>query len=115
VAGLSIDLDEVRAATWAIICGEYGEHTLVKHLDPFCGAVKPVADCYGEVWVLSVFDIPLRALLEVIFIGFNLGFKSGNSLLEMPLLLDMVLFPNSDSTDQRGCNSMEGDCIDVSF
>jgi hypothetical protein len=53
--------------------------------------------------------------LEVVFVGFNIGFKVGNFLFEISLLFNMVLLPNSDSTDQGGCDSMECDCVDISF
>jgi hypothetical protein len=114
-ARLSIDLDEMGAATWAVICSEHREHTLVEHFDPLCGAMEPVANYDSEIWVFGVFNIPFGASLEVVFMSFNLGFKLGNLLFEMPLLLNMALLPNSDGTDQGGCNSMEGDCIDVGF
>jgi hypothetical protein len=96
---LSIDLDKVGAAARAIICSEDREHTLVKHFDPFGGAMKPVANGHSEVQILGILNIPLRALLEVVLVGLNAGFKLGDLLLEISLLLDMVLLPNSDGTD----------------
>jgi hypothetical protein len=115
LARLSIDFDKMGVATWAIICSEYGEHTLVEHFDPFCGVVGSIADCHGEVQILGVFNIPLGASLEVFFISFNPGFKPGDLFLEVPLLFNMALFPSSDGGDQGGCNPMEGDCVNVCF
>jgi hypothetical protein len=112
---LSIDFDKVGAAARAIICGEHREHTLVKHLDSFGRVMESVADGHSEIWVLGVFNIPLGALLEVVLVGLDMGFKSGNLLFEVSLLLNMVLLPNSDGTDQRGGNPSEHNCIDVSF
>jgi hypothetical protein len=111
--GLGIDLDEVGAATWAIICSEYGEHTLVEHFDPLCRAVEPISNHHCEVQVLGVFNISLEASLEIIFMGFDLGFKSGDTFFEMPLLFNMALLSNSDGADQRGCNPTECNCVNV--
>jgi hypothetical protein len=47
--------------------------------------------------------------------GFDVGFKMGDFFFEVPLLLNMALFPNSDDTDQRGGNPSESDYINVSF
>jgi hypothetical protein len=54
-------------------------------------------------------------LLEVVFVGFNVGFKVGNLLFEVPLLLNMALLPNSDGTDQRCSDASECNGINVSF
>jgi hypothetical protein len=77
--------------------------------------MEPIVNYHQEVGILGVFDIPLRASLEVVLVGFNLGLKLGNPLLEVPLLFNMVLLPNSDGTDQRGGNPTEGNHVDVSF
>jgi hypothetical protein len=77
--------------------------------------MEPIAECHSEVQIFDIFNIPFRALLKIIFVGINLGFKLGNLLFEMSLLCNMALFPNSDGTDQGCCNSLEHDCIDVSF
>jgi hypothetical protein len=114
-AGLSIDLDEVRATARAIVYSEYGEHTLVEHFDPFGGVMEPIADGHCEIWILGIFNIPLWTVLEVFFIGLDTGLKAGNFFFKVSLLIDMALLPNSDSTDQRGGNLLEYDCIDVSI
>jgi hypothetical protein len=112
---LSVDFDNVGVAARAVICGEYREHTLVKHFDPFGGAMESVAKGHGEIRVLSIFNIPLGASLEVVLVGFDIGFELGNLFFEVSLLLDMVLLPNSDGTNQRGGNPLEHNCVDVSF
>jgi hypothetical protein len=48
-AGLGINLDEVGAAARAIVHSEYGEHTFIKHFDPFGRAVESIADGHSEV------------------------------------------------------------------
>jgi hypothetical protein len=96
---LSIDFDKVGAATRVVICGEHGEHTLIEHFDPFGRVVESIANGHSEIWVLEIFDIPLRASLEVVLVGFNVSLKSGNFLFKVPLLLNMVLLPNSNGTN----------------
>jgi hypothetical protein len=53
--------------------------------------------------------------LEVVLVGLNTGFKLGDLLFEISLLLNMVLLSNSDGTDQGGSNPSECDYINVSF
>ena len=77
--------------------------------------MESVANCYGKVWVFGVFNIPLRVPLEVVFMGFDAGFKMGNLFFEVSLLLDMALLSNSDGTDQGSGNPLKCDGIDISF
>jgi hypothetical protein len=66
--------------------------------------VQSIADGHGEVGILGVFNIPLRASLEIFLIGFDVGLKSGNLFFEVPLLFNMAFFPNSDVVKVMGAD-----------
>jgi hypothetical protein len=77
--------------------------------------IEPVADCHSEVQIFDVFNIPLRASLEIVFVGFDSGFELYDPFFEASLLLNMAFFPNSDGTDQGCCDPTEHDHVNVSF
>ena len=107
-ARLSVDLDDVGSVAWAVVLGEAGHGTLLQLFDPFNFSLKAVADIDGEAWVLGVENIPLRASLEGVGVGFDEVFKSIDPRIELAYLGRMVIFSLFDRFEQCFGDPLQG-------
>ena len=106
--GLSVDLDDVRSVARAVVFGEAGHSTLLQLFDPLNLSLKAVADVDSESGILGIEDIPLRASLEDVGVGFNEVFESVDSGVELAHFGHVVVFPLLDCFEQGFGDALQG-------
>ena len=94
--GLSVDLDDVGSVARAVVLGEAGHGALLQLFDPFDLPLKAVADVDSKSGILGIEDIPLRASLEGVGVGFDEVFESVDSSVELAHFGHVIVFPLLD-------------------
>ena len=94
--GLSVDLDDVGSVAQAVVFGEAGHGALLQLFDPLDLSLKAIANVDSKPGVFGVENIPLRASLEGIGVGFDEVLESVDSGVELTYFGHMVVFPLLD-------------------
>ena len=113
-ARLGVDFDDMGGVSWAVILRKTGHRALLQLLDPFDFSLKPIADVDGETWIFGIEDIPLRAALEGVGVGFDEVFKSIDPRIELAYLGRVVVFSLFDCLEQRFGDALQGVRVEVS-
>ena len=87
---------------------------MLQLFDPLNFSLEPVADIDGEAWIFGVEDIPLRAALEGVGVGFDKVFKSIDPCIELAYLGRVVVFSLFDCSEQRFGDALQGVRVEVS-
>ena len=111
---MGIDFNDVRGISRAVVFGETGHRALLQLLDPLDLLLKTVADIDGETWIFGVEDIPLRAALEGVGVGFDEVFKSIDPRIELAYLGRVVVLSLFDCLEQRLGDALQGVRVEVS-
>ena len=106
--GLSVDLDDVGSVARAVVFGEAGHSTLLQLFDPLNLPLKAIADVDGESGILGIEDIPLRASLEGVGMGFNEVFEPVDSGVELAHFGRVVVFSLFDRFEQGLGDALQG-------
>ena len=73
---------------------------MLQLLDPLDLLLKAVANVDGEIWVLGVENIPLRASFEGVSVGFDEVFESVDSGIELPHFGRVIILSLFDRFEQ---------------
>ena len=112
-ARLGINFDNVRGVARAVVFGETGHSALLQLLDPLDFSLEAVADIDGETQVFGVEDVPLRASLEGVGVGFDKVFESIDSGIELSYFGHVVILPLFDCFEQGFSDSLQGIGVEV--
>ena len=97
----------------AVVLRKTGHRALLQLLDPFDLSLKPIADVNGETWIFGIEDIPLRAALEGVGVGFDEVFKSIDSTVELSYLGHVVVFSLFDRFKQCFGDALQGVGVEI--
>ena len=86
---------------------------MLQLFDPFNFSLKAVADVDSEPRVFGVKDIPLRASLEGIGMGFDEIFESIDSSVELAHFGHVIVFSLLDCFEQRFGDALQGVGVEV--
>ena len=110
---MSVDLDDVGSVARTVVFSEAGHGALLQVFDPFNFPLKAVADIDGEPGVFGVKNIPLRASLEGVGVGFDEVFKSIDSSVELTHFGRMIVFSLFDHFKQRFGDALQGVGVEI--
>ena len=79
-----------------VVFGEAGHGALLQLFDPLDLSLKAISDVDSKPGVFGVENIPLRASLEGIGVGFDEVFESVDSGVELAYFGHVVVFPLLD-------------------
>ena len=113
-ARLGVNFDDMGGVSRAVVLRETGHRALFQLLDPFDFSLKPIANVDGETWIFGIEDIPLRAALEGVGVGFDEVFKSIDPRIELAYLGRVVVFSLFDCLKQRFGDALQGIRVEVS-
>ena len=97
-----------------VVFSEAGDRTLLQLFDPFDFPLKAIADIDGEAWIFSVENIPLRASLESVGVGFDEVFEPIDPGVELAYFGCMVVFSLFNCFEQRLGDALQGVGVEVS-
>ena len=112
-AGLSVDLDDVGSVTWTVIFSEAGHCALLQLFDPFDFSLQAVANVDGKTWVFGIEDIPLRASLEGISVGFDEVLESVDSGVELPYFGRVIVLSLFNCFEQCFGDPLQGVRVEI--
>ena len=110
---MGVDFDDMRGIARAVVLGKTGHSTLFQLFDPFDLPLKSVADIDGKPRIFGVEDIPLRASLEGVGMGFDEVFKPIDSGIELSHFGRMILFLLPNCFKQCFGNALQGVGVEV--
>ena len=93
---MGIDFNDVGGISRAVIFGKAGHRALLQLFDPFDFSLEAVADIDGKTRVLGVEDVPLRAALKGVGVGFDEVLESIDPRIELAYFGRVVVFPLFD-------------------
>ena len=94
--GLGVDFDDMGSIARTIVFGEAGHGALLQLFNPLNLPLEAIADVDSEPGIFGIEDIPLRATLESIGMGFDKIFESVNPSVELAYFSRVVVFPLFD-------------------
>ena len=97
----------------AVIFGETGHCTLLQLFDPFNFSLEAVADIDGETWILGVEDVPLRASLEGVGVGFDKVLEPIDPRIELTYFSCVIIFPLFDRFEQGLGDALQGVGVEI--
>ena len=104
----------MRSVPGAVILGETGDGALLQLLDPFDFPLKAVPDVDSEPGIFGVKDVPLRATLEGVGVGFDEVFEPVDSSVELTYFGCVVVLPLLDRFEQCFGDPLQGVGVKVS-
>ena len=97
-----------------VVFGEASHSALLQLFDPFDFPLKAIADIDSEPGIFGVEDIPLRAPLEGISVGFDEILEPIDSSVELAHFGHVIVFSLLDCFKQRFGDALQGVGIEVS-
>ena len=111
--GLGVDFDDMGGVSRAVVLGEAGHRTLFQLFDPFNFSLKAVADIDGEPGIFGVKDIPFRASLKGVSVGFDEILKSIDPSVELAHFGHVIVFSLLNCFEQRFSDALQGVGVEV--
>ena len=111
--GLSVNFDDVRSVSGAVLFGVTRHRALLQLLDPFDLPFKAIADVDSESRVFGVENVPLRATLERLGMLLDQVFKSIDPLVELLDFGFVKVFSLFKCLEQRLGDALQGVRVEV--